>query len=84
MSFCRIVIPTIHIFNIGVERHPRKVLKQNSRKSSFEQINPGLVFENEQQNRIFENGRSSRQSSSTKTIQSIPASSSNIFNHSLI
>jgi hypothetical protein len=85
MSFCRIIITNIHIINTGVlERNPRKVLKQNSRKSSFKQINPGQVSEHEQQNQIFENGRSLGQSSSTKNIQSIPASSSNIFIQSLI
>ncbi len=77
MSFCRIIITSIHIINTGVvERNPRKVLKQNSRKSSFEQINPGQVSENEQRNQISENFKSSRQSTTTQKVQSIPSSSS--------
>jgi len=77
MSFCRIIITSIHIINTGVvERNPRKVLKQNSRKSSFQQINPGQVSENEQRNQISENFKSSRQSTTTQKVQSIPSSSS--------
>jgi len=77
MSFCRIIITSIHIINTGVvERNPRRNSQQVSKDNTQEQINPGQVSENEQRNQISENFKSSRQSTTTQKVQSIPSSSS--------